>query len=273
MTSLTELEIAYRNAAARPIVDSVLSLTQLSSLLLDHARGEDVTSEMTEAISDMVQLTRLALTPSMVGDSLSCLTKLIDLKIVGYGNFTTDLSDTLSSLRHLTSLHVYKSGQMFTLASSALQQLTELRVLKLWQIDMESDLLQALATLPSLTELSFISFGRMDLRDRFFAQLVPFSNLTVLGVPYDWEMSKNQIDLLGRCMPRIQKIHFFATEFAYKRIYKRMVVFVEKSVSWSDLADAFPCLRRVRLVFVDYFLRPYLEYFMFSEIDLFCKEE
>ena len=272
MTRLTELEIAYEKAAARPLMDSVLSLIQLSSLLLDHVRGKDVTSEMIEAITDMVQLTRLALTPSMVGDSLSCLTKLVDLKIVGYGDLTTDLSNTLSSLRHLTSLYVYKSGQMFTLASSALQQLTELRVLKLWKIDMESDLLQVLTTLPCLTELSVIASYFSDSGDHFFAQLVPFSNLTVLGVSRHWEMTKTRIELLGRCMSRIQKIQFFSDDCGYKTDYKRIVALMENSVNWSDLADAFLCLRHVRLVFVDYCLRPYREYFMFSEIDLFRKE-
>ena len=272
MNPLTELEIVYGRGAARPLVDSVLFHTQLRSLHLDHVQGEDVTSEMLQSITGMVQLTRLALTPSMVGDSLSCLTKLIDLKIIGYGNFTTDLSNTLSSLRHLTSLHVYKSGQMFTLASSALQQLTELRILKLWQIDMESDLLQALATLPYLTELSVISSYVRNRGDRFFAQLVPFANLTVLEVPCTWKLTKTWIDLLGRCMPRIQKIHLFATEFVSKSEYKQRANTVENSLNWSDLADAFPCLRHVRIVFVDYYLRPYLKYFMFAQVDLFCKE-
>ena len=272
MTRLTELEIAYEKAAARPLMDSVLSLTQLSALLLDHVRGEDVTSEMIEAITGMVQLTRLALTPSMVGVSLSCLTKLVDLKIVGYGNLTMDLSDTLSSMRHLTSLHVYKSHSKFTLASSALQQLTELKILKLWAIDMESDLLQVLATLPCLKELSVIFSYFSDPGDRFFAQLVPFSNLTVLGVSHHWKMSKTRIESLGRCMPRIQKIQFFSHDWVFKTDYKRIVAQVENSVNWSDLADAFPCFRRARLVLIDYCLRPYREYFIFSEIDLFCKE-
>ena len=272
MTRLTKLEIAFRNAAARPIMVSVLSLTQLNSLLLDRVWGEDVTSEMIEAITGMVQLTRFALTPSMVGDSLSCLTKLVDLKIVGYGNFTTDLSDTLSSLRHLTSLHVYKSGQKCMLASSALQQLTELRVLNLWEIDTESDLLQVLTTLPCLTELSVISSYNCDPGDCFFAQLLPFSNLTVLGVSRRWGMSKTRIESLGRCMPRIQKIQFLSHDGAYKKNYKEEVALMENSMNWSDLADAFPCLRRIRLVFVRNCLRPYREYLMFSEIDLFCKE-
>ena len=272
MTSLTELEIAFRHAAARPLVNSVLSLTQLRSLLLEHVWGESITSKMIEAITGMVQLTRLALRPAMVGDSLRYLTKLIDLKIVGYSDLTMDLSDTVSCMRHLTSLQVHKAGANFVLKPSALQELTELRILELWQTDMESHLLQVLATLPYLTELTVSSVDGCHIGDQFFAQLVPFSNLTVLGVSCHWKMTKTRIASLGRCMPKIQKIQFFTTEFAYKRKYKQTAAFVENnSVNWSDLTDALPCLRRVRLVFADYILRSYREYFMFSEIDLFCR--
>ena len=272
MTSLTELEIAFRHTAARPLVNSVRSLTQLRSLLLEHVWGENVTSEVTEAITGMVQLTRLALRPTMIGDSLRCLTKLIDLKILGCSDLTMDLSDTVSCMRHLTSLQVHKSGANFVLEPSALQELTELRILELWETDMESHLLQVLATLPYLTELTVSSVDGCHIGDPFFAQLVPFSNLKVLGISCHMKMTKTRIASLGRCMPKIQKIQFFATEFAYEREYKKTVAFVENnSVNWSDLTDALPCLRRVRFVFADYFLRSYREYLMFSEIDLFCR--
>ena len=273
MTSLTELEIAPRHAAGRPLVSSVLSLTQLRSLLLEHIWDESITSKMAEAITGMVQLTRLALTASMVGDSLCCLTKLIDLKIVGCRNLTTDLSDTLSCMRHLTSLQVHILYANFALAPSALQQLTELRILEFWQTDLESNLLPVLAMLPYLTELTVSSVDGCQVGDQFFAHLVPFSNLKVLGISCYWKMTKTRIVSLGRCMPKIQKIQFFTIEFADKREYKRTVAFVEKNyVNWSDLADALPCLRRVHLVFADYFLRSYREHLIFSEIDLFCKE-
>ena len=272
ITSLTELEIEPEHAAGRPLVSSVLSLTQLRSLLLEHAWDESITSEMTEAIAGMVQLTRLALSPAMIGDSLRYLTKLIDLRIVGCSDLPMDLSDTLSYMRHLTSLQVHKSGAKFVLKPSTLQQLAELRILEFWQTDMESHLLQVLATLPYLTELTVDSVDGCHVGDQFFAHLVPFSNLKVLGISCYWKMTKTRIASLGICMPKIQKIQFFAAEFAMKREYKKTVAFVENNcMNWSDLVDALPCLRRVRLVFADYFLRLYSEYFMFSEIDLFCR--
>ena len=252
MHHLTELEISCTTNDYAPVpVSFVPSFTQLRSLLLEPAQNRHlrVACNSTEAFTAMTQLTRLVVERSLCGSSFSCLTKLIELEIVGHSPMTTFLPQALSCMPHLTSLKINKCGEPFALPPEVVRPLTKLKTLQLWKVDpIASSFFAALAALPGLTELSFLP-GLLDEGDHvFFAQLTLLSRLAVLTVSCRWALTEDRIRLMGGCLPRLQKMLFVTTEFDRKKWYRQIATSLEETVSHSALIRAFPCLRHICLV-------------------------
>ena len=250
LSRLTEVAIAGGlHPYGFTFVDPVLALTGLKSLAIDPCKDIVARWGMVDSLAAMTQLTRLSVAGTMCKTALSCLTEMIDLEVTISRDSQVNLPHALTNMPNLMFLRINNRDGSLLLPSRALQPLKKLEKLKLWKIDVESDFLKALGTLPELTELSFVpKVSRFDAH-RFYAQLSLLSNLRVLGIPSYWPMIGFLIRPAARRVPTLQRILFIADGDSVKFCFAGLrLICTEKSMSRSVLFRTFPCLRSIHFL-------------------------
>ena len=161
MLGLTELQIRFNDIDSHAAddfcaLDFISPLTALQSLDLGVWVWAPHRFEPSEPY-DFNQMTKLLIRDSLSALKMDCLTRMVDLNVATYRMPSSDLSRVLPRMTLLDSLEITNERWCLTLRSTSLRQLQHLKRLSLMKLAVELDLFQALATLPGLTELHFIS--------------------------------------------------------------------------------------------------------------------
>ena len=191
MRHLTELDvISPDDDDNHTYAECITALTGLKSLTLAKSAASAVSTEVTKCLTLLSQLTRLCLSTSSTGYRLHLPTTIADLSL----NFYQDdpplgMSQALMSLSNLSSLEINSAGilQLFqsdgVTPSCFFKCLSNLKALKTQNVVLCRFCLEALATLPDLTELRFSEPKSQVDPDLTSALLSSFSKLRVLHVP------------------------------------------------------------------------------------------
>ena len=247
---LTELKIVGQiDGSPLSPLHFVVCLFRLKSLCFDVSLMSIASHDMMAVFAYMPQLTSLALKGiDVLGTSLHCLTALVSLTVDCRCMLSPCLADAISFMQHLTCIRLLDRDGKFKLPSAALKPLKKLKALTLRDVETEPDFVEALAMLPSMTELQFVGPNHSVHPSQFYPQLGLLTNLVVLRIPCDWTTIEICIRSLAGRLPKLRKLQFciWARSTAFHSLAVRQELM--KPVTKSALFNAFPNLRRVSII-------------------------
>ena len=240
MGQLTSLDFVFASKTdAQGFSESMHSLTRLRSLVLGYEYANpDMSSEITERLSVLTQLTRLCL-PYVRRDRPLRLPKgIVDLNLSSGHSFPEGLSEELVGLTKLTSLQLDSYEEMYLFHSDGMtpihffNELGQLKTLSLRNVRLDRPFLDAFVALTGLTKLCFDDVEPEGVDQKLFLQqLCLLSDLRELIIPFPSKLLvDSEVGLPHGSLPKLRKLG-------------RGIRGSVDDNTYSALTKAFPCLR------------------------------